>query len=86
MHLPLQRTGSLKLGRTAHKALIWGIFSIFFGWTIIVPIISFCYCVDTSAQAKLEQVPNPTRATVAVILTILFGLFYGLSLLIHLSH
>jgi hypothetical protein len=80
-----QQSASLELSRAADKAMIWGILSIILGWTIIVPIICLCIYAATCEQARKEHTPTPTRATVGLILALLFGIVQGLTMIAHLA-
>ncbi|SRR6266478_1557563 len=79
-----QRTGSIELGRSADKTMIWGIVCILLGWTIIVPILCLVVYSYTADQARKEQVLIPTRANVGLILALLFGIGQGIALLPYL--
>jgi hypothetical protein len=80
---------SVELQRKSDQAMIFGIVYIFFGWTVLIPIASLlCFFADdgASALAKKEGVPVPARATIGLILTLIFGAMQTLALIIKLNH
>jgi hypothetical protein len=71
------KTPSLELGRDAHNVMLWGIASIVLGWTLIVPLATLGGYLDVCKTSKNEQVPIPSKATVGLVLAILFGCVQG---------
>jgi hypothetical protein len=64
---------SLELTRHADWVLSWGVLSIVLGWTVVVPLIGVCAYIDASSMAKKEQMPVPVKATISLVLCLLFG-------------
>jgi hypothetical protein len=91
-----QKSPSIELQRKADAAMIFGIVCVFFGWTVLIPILSLIHFFKTkdggfanegvSALAKKEGVPVPMKATLGLILTFVFGGMQSLSLIIALSN
>lgn len=75
------RGPSLELIRKADMPMICGILSVVLGWTFIVPIFGICGYSDTFSMAKKEQVPVPGKATVGLVLCLLFGAAQGLAVI-----
>jgi hypothetical protein len=83
--IPIQSRPSLGLGQTSDGALLWGILSVVLGWTVIVPLIGFCYYWNVTEAAQSESVPVPRKAFVGVILSLLFGAAQTIAMIAHLS-
>jgi len=90
-----QKSPSIELQRKADTAMIYGILCVFFGWTILIPILSLLgfFCKEdlffgdgVSALAKKEGVPVPTKATLGLILTLVFGGMQSLALIVSLCN
>lgn len=71
---------SVALLRMADAALIWGCLSIVLGWTVFVPAIGVDRYSDAAKQAKKEDVPVPAKATVGLLLALLFGIVQTLTM------
>jgi hypothetical protein len=77
---------SLDLIRQADKAMISGILSIILGWTFIVPFFGVCMYYETAKLAKEESVLVPGKATVGLVLSLLFGIAQGIVLIAKTTH
>ena len=80
-----EKAPSLELARQAHNVMLWVIASIVLGWTIIVPLATLFAYLHISDIAKKEQVSIPSKATVGLILAILFGCVQGAATIAHLA-
>jgi hypothetical protein len=78
---PQNRQPSLELIRKADSAMVYGIVSVLLGWTIIVPVSGVLTFNEASDMAKKEQVLVPGKATVGLVLSLLFGVSQGLVLI-----
>jgi hypothetical protein len=65
---------SVELIGEADHVLIWGIVCVLLGWTVIVPLITLDRYSSASKLAKEEGVPTPTKATIGLIIALLFGI------------
>lgn len=83
--LSVRKAANLELERAADKTMICGILSVALGWTVLVPLFGLCYHSEASAKAKEEGIPVPTKATVGLLLCLLFGAVQGLAVIAHLS-
>jgi hypothetical protein len=83
LSLPLQPTaaGPSLIGK-ADVALAWGVACMFFGWTVIVPLISVCCLLNVNSAAKAQNAAYPTRAVIATILTVTFGFIQAFAMFV----
>ena len=80
---PTAKGPSLELLQACDKVMVCGILSVVLGWTIIVPLLGICGYSVISEQAKKEQVLVPGKATLGLVLSLLFGAVQGLALIAH---
>lgn len=64
---------SPELKNKANAMVGWGVASVFFGWTIIVPVVGIIYYGVVTTAAKAEKLATPTRSAVGFWLCALFG-------------
>jgi hypothetical protein len=81
----LSKLTNLELARASEAALVCGILSIVLGWTFITPIIGVCKYCEALHMAKEDAVPTPAKATVGLVLSLLFGIVQGLAVIHRLS-
>jgi len=74
---------SVALLRNADVTLNWGIASIVLGWTILVPLIGFIYYSAVADEAKKENTLVPGKATIGLVLSLLFGVAQGAAMIAH---
>jgi DNA-directed RNA polymerase subunit RPC12/RpoP len=67
------KSPSMEIVHKAETTLLWGIASIVFGWTFLVPFNCWGWYHDTAETAKTERVPVPGKATIGLVLALLFG-------------
>jgi len=80
---PATRTPSLDLNRLADWVMVWGVLSVVLGWTFLTPFFGICVYIDASRMAKKEQVLVPSKATIGLVLCLLFGAGQGLAVILH---
>jgi len=78
-------TGSLELAGEAQTTLILGVLSVVLGWTFIFPILGVWAYLGTSYIANEEHVPVPGKATAGLILSLLFGIAQGITVIAHFA-
>jgi hypothetical protein len=61
------------INRKAEVSLVWGLLSIFLGWTFFVPLLGFCYYCDTFSLANKAKVPVPGKGFAGMLLSLLMG-------------
>jgi hypothetical protein len=80
---PASPTASLELNRQADWVLIFGVLSVVLGWTVLVPFFGLCCYLWAYDTAKSERVLVPSKATIGLLLSLLFGAGQGLAMILH---
>lgn len=61
------------INRKAEVSLVWGLLSVFLGWTFFVPLLGFCYYCDAFSLANKAKVPVPGKGFAGMLLSLLMG-------------
>lgn len=77
---------SIELLRSADKVFNWGIACIVLGWTILVPFIAYCSYYNISQDARKENALVPGKATIGLVLSLLFGVAQGAAMIAKVNH